>query len=90
MAKRYVPKGPFVYHDVKNGNRHPFTTDYVDPRDGLPGYRTLPKGLPAKVRASFRVIEDNEPVVETATASPGEKRTVTRTKPKTTKKKATK
>jgi hypothetical protein len=87
MAKRYVPNAPLAWRSP-NGARYVWNPAYVDPNDGLPGYPKPPKGLPKMVRASFRVIEDNEPVVETATASPGEKRTVTRTK--TTKKKATK
>ena len=84
MAKRHIPKGPFIYHDPKTGNRHPYSPDYVDPRDGLPGYRKLPKGMPKAVRDSFRVIEDNQPV-ESATAAPGETRTVTKPKKKRTK-----
>lgn len=76
MAKRFIPKGPFIWHNAKTGNRHPFSPDYIDPRDGLPGYRKLPKGMPKAVRDSFRVIEDNKPVVEAATAAPGETRAV--------------
>ena len=67
MAKRYVPNGAFVWRNPKNGARYVWNPGYIH-KDGLPGYPSLPKGLPKVVRASFRVIDDGtaEPVVEAA------------------------
>jgi hypothetical protein len=67
------------------GYRYVFVPDYTD-RDGYPGYPTLPKGLSKDQLASFYSFEagpDDEElsVVESATASPGEKRSTKKKTP---------
>jgi len=82
MAKRYrVAKAFAVY---VNGTPRVFTPDYIDPRTKLLGYgEDQLKGLSKDARASFVPVEDDggdDVPVERATAAPGEKRTVKRTK----------
>lgn len=73
---RYLPRYTFSI-DIAGVPMH-FAADYFDRQDGLPGYRELPGGLTKVQKAVFRTIEipDVEPVVEQATAAPGEKRNV--------------
>lgn len=76
---RYLPRYAFSI-DV-GGVPLTFNPDHFDRRDGLPGYRDLPRGLTKIQKAAFRVIEfpdEPEDVVEQATAAPGEKRRVKR------------
>ncbi len=82
MATRYRPHSSFSV-DVK-GIPRTFVPNYIDPVTGLQGYDAAAlKGLTKDQRASFEEIgaDFDEPVVEQATAAPGEKRSTT-TKPK--------
>ena len=78
-ATRYLPRNPFTVR--LDGVRYVFNPDHQE--GGLPGYPKLPKGMSKQQRDSFYKIDvpGSAPVVEQATAAPGEKRSTTKPVP---------
>ena len=82
MAKRYIPKHPMA--TSRSGHPQVFSPDRVGV-DGSVGYtyaevKQLGKAMIAQ---SFRTVDFiGDGVVEEATAAPGEKRSITKTKTK--------